>query len=51
MAEEPGAWARHLRELGLEPDLFDIQRSMNVDEGDAGNAFTFRSSADFIDWC
>jgi len=50
MAEEPGAWARHLRELGLEPDLFDIQRSMNVDEGDAGNAFTFRSSADFIDW-
>lgn len=50
VAEEPGAWARHLRELGLEPDLFDIQRSMNVDEGDAGNAFTFRSSADFIDW-
>jgi hypothetical protein len=50
MAEEPGAWTRHLRELGLEPDLFDIQRSMNVDEGDAGNAFTFRSSADFIDW-
>jgi hypothetical protein len=50
MAEEPGAWTRHLRELGLEPDLFDIQRSMNVDEGDAGNAFTFRTSADFIDW-
>jgi hypothetical protein len=50
MGEEPAAWARHLRELGLEPDLFDIQRSMNVDEGDAGNAFTFRSSADFIDW-
>lgn len=50
IGEEPGAWARHLRELGLEPDLFDIQRSMNVDEGDAGNAFTFRSSAEFIDW-
>ena len=50
VGEEPGTWARHLRDLGLEPDLFDIQRSMNVDEGDAGNAFTFRSSVDFIDW-
>ena len=50
VGEEPSAWVRHLRELGLEPDLFDIQRSMNVDEGDAGNAFAFRSSADFVDW-
>jgi len=50
VGEEPGAWGRHLRDLGIEPDLFDIQRSMNVDEGDAGNVFTFRSSADFIDW-
>ena len=50
VGDEPGNWVRHLRALGLEPDLFDIQRSMNVDEGDAGDAFTFRSSADFIDW-
>lgn len=40
---ELGQWTRHLRELGLEPDLFDIQRSMNVDEGDAANPFTFRT--------
>lgn len=47
---ELGQWTRHLRDLGLEPDLFDIQRSMNVDEGDAANPFTFRSPAEFINW-
>jgi hypothetical protein len=47
---ELGQWTRHLRDLGLEPDLFDIQRSMNVDEGDAANPFTFRTSAEFVNW-
>jgi hypothetical protein len=50
VGDEQGVWIRHLRDLGLEPDLFDIQRSMNVDEGDAANAFTFGSAKQFIDW-
>nr|WP_042374654.1 hypothetical protein [Streptacidiphilus neutrinimicus] len=45
-----GEWTDHLRSLGLEPDLFAIQRRMNADEGDAARAFTFKSSKEFIDW-
>ncbi|MCK9925846.1 hypothetical protein MXD62_01505 [Frankia sp. Mgl5] len=43
-------WADHLRSLGIEPDLFAIQRRMNADEGDAADAFRFRSSRDFVEW-
>ncbi|SHG16810.1 Chromosome segregation ATPase [Jatrophihabitans endophyticus] len=50
IGEDQGQWVTHLRSLGLEPDLFDIQRRMNVDEGDAANAFAFKSSAEFIEW-
>jgi hypothetical protein len=47
---EVGAWSQHLRNLGIEPDLFAIQRRMNADEGDAANAFKFTSSKDFVEW-
>jgi hypothetical protein len=47
---EVGEWERQLRTLGIEPDLFAIQRRMNADEGDAASAFKFKSSKDFVDW-
>ena len=47
---EVGEWGAHLRELGIEPDLFAIQRRMNADEGDAARAFKFKSSKEFVDW-
>lgn len=47
--DAPGEWTRLLRERGLEPDLFDIQRTMNADEGDAANAFQYKSSRDFVE--
>jgi len=43
-------WRDHLRERGIEPDLFDIQRRMNVDEGEAAKAFKYASSKDFVNW-
>ncbi|WP_138733590.1 hypothetical protein [Modestobacter excelsi] len=48
--DQVGDWATHLRALGIEPDLFAIQRRMNADEGDAASAFKFRSSKDFVEW-
>lgn len=48
--DDQGRWRRHLRESGLEPDLFDIQRRMNVDEGEAAKAFKYTSSKEFVDW-
>ncbi|AXH93553.1 hypothetical protein ACFWDZ_25860 [Micromonospora aurantiaca] len=50
VGQEVGEWARHLRETGIEPDLFGIQRRMNADEGDAANAFKFASSKEFVEW-
>lgn len=47
---EVGEWAKHLRDIGIEPDLFSIQRRMNADEGDAAAAFKFKSSKDFVNW-
>ena len=47
---EVGAWADHLRDTGIEPDLFGIQRRMNADEGDAASAFKFKSSREFVEW-
>ncbi len=50
LGDDQGKWRRHLRERGIEPDLFDIQRRMNVDEGEAAKAFNYSSSKDFVDW-
>lgn len=50
LGDDQGGWRRHLRDRGLEPDLFEIQRRMNVDEGEAAKAFKYRSSKEFIDW-
>ncbi|MEU9028127.1 hypothetical protein AB0D46_11405 [Streptomyces sp. NPDC048383] len=43
-------WERHQRGLGLQPDLFDIQRRMNAKESDAAAAFTTNSADAFVDW-
>ncbi|MDN3356836.1 hypothetical protein [Actinomadura sp. DC4] len=45
-----GAWESHLRRLGLEPDLFAVQQAMNVDEGDAVEAFKTTTGRQFIEW-
>lgn len=44
------AWTEHLDALGLDYVRFKFQRAMNVDEGEAAGAFTFKSNPDFIDW-
>jgi hypothetical protein len=43
-------WTDHLTSLGLDPELFRYQRRMNAGEGEAADAFTFRSDEAFIDW-
>lgn len=45
-----GAWESHLRRLGLEPDLFAVQQAMNVDEGDAAEAFKTTTGRQFVEW-
>ncbi|MDR1264286.1 MAG: hypothetical protein LBK42_01635 [Propionibacteriaceae bacterium] len=50
LGEEQTRWREHLREQGIEPDLFNIQRRMNADEGEAAKAFKYTSSKDFVDW-
>jgi len=50
LVDDQGGWRAHLRDRGIEPDLFDIQRRMNVDEGEAAKAFKYTSSRDFVDW-
>jgi hypothetical protein len=45
-----GLWTAHLGNLGLDPELFNYQRKMNAGEGEAADAFTFRSDEAFIDW-
>ena len=50
LGDDQGRWRAHLRERGIEPDLFDIQRRMNVDEGEAAKAFKYASSREFVDW-
>ncbi|MEA5455254.1 hypothetical protein SPF06_11020 [Sinomonas sp. JGH33] len=50
LGDDQGRWRGHLRERGIEPDLFDIQRRMNVDEGEAAKAFKYSSSKEFVDW-
>lgn len=43
-------WESHLRGLGLEPDLFAVQQAMNIDEGDAADAFKRSSGKQFVQW-
>ncbi|MFR9792610.1 hypothetical protein ACL07V_28790 [Streptomyces sp. MB22_4] len=43
-------WEKHQRTLGLQPDLFDVQRRMNAKESDAAAAFTTTTSDAFVDW-
>lgn len=50
LGDDQGRWRDHLRERGIEPDLFDIQRRMNGDEGDAAAIAQFTSSKAFVDW-
>lgn len=45
-----GEWDNHLRRLGLEPDLFAVQQAMNVDEGDAAEAFKTTTGRQFVEW-
>ncbi|MFF4509069.1 hypothetical protein [Streptomyces sp. NPDC001401] len=43
-------WEKHQRGLGLQPDLFDVQRRMNAKESDAAAAFTTNSADAFVEW-
>lgn len=43
-------WTTKLDELGLDPELFAYQRRMNAGEGEAANAFSFKSDEGFVDW-
>jgi hypothetical protein len=45
-----GEWENHLRRLGLEPDLFAVQQAMNIDEGDAAEAFKTTTGRQFVEW-
>lgn len=44
------AWEQHLRGLGLEPDLFAVQDSMNHSEGGAADVFRQTSGRHFVQW-
>jgi hypothetical protein len=43
-------WTAHLESLGLDPELFRYQRAMNVDEGEAAEAFHFKKDDNFVEW-
>ena len=45
-----GEWTEHLDNLRLDPELFSYQRKMNAGEGEAADAFTFRTDEAFVDW-
>ncbi|WP_224275661.1 hypothetical protein [Streptomyces sp. LS1784] len=50
--EEAGQkeWEAHQSGLGLDPDLFNVQRAMNATESGAANAFTTNTSGAFVEW-
>ncbi|MEU9338413.1 hypothetical protein AB0D49_35565 [Streptomyces sp. NPDC048290] len=43
-------WTERLVELGLDPELFRYQRSMNAGEGEAADVFTFATDAAFVEF-
>lgn len=43
-------WRQTLQQQGIDPDLWDIQRHMNVEEGEAAKTFAFANSAQAVDW-
>jgi hypothetical protein len=45
-----GEWTEHLDSLQLDPELFSYQRKMNAGEGEAADAFTFKTDEAFVDW-
>lgn len=46
----PGEWARKLTSLDLDPELFRYQRAMNAGEGEAADAFSFKTDDAFVDF-
>jgi len=48
--ERQGEWTTHLAGLWLDPELFSYQRKMNAGEGEAADAFTFKTDEAFVDW-
>ncbi|MFI1917245.1 hypothetical protein [Nocardia sp. NPDC020380] len=49
-ATGPKDWTDRLGNLGLDPELFRYQRAMNAGEGEAADAFTFKSDDAFVDF-
>ncbi|MGW1788676.1 hypothetical protein ACWCO0_23965 [Streptomyces tubercidicus] len=45
-----GHWTERLTDLGLDPVLFEYQRAMNADEGDAADAFSFSNDSAFVNF-
>jgi hypothetical protein len=43
-------WTTYLESLGLDPELFRYQRAMNADEGEAAEAFHFKTDDEFVAW-
>ncbi|MGQ0776198.1 MAG: hypothetical protein ACT4NY_17525 [Pseudonocardiales bacterium] len=43
-------WTQHLVALSLDPELFRYQRAMNAGEGEAADAFSFRTDEAFVDF-
>ncbi|MET7745940.1 hypothetical protein [Streptomyces sp. NPDC005385] len=43
-------WTERLVDLGLDSELFKYQRSMNADEGEAAEAFSFASDIAFVNF-
>ena len=48
--DRQGEWTDHLDSLRLDPELFSYQRKMNAGEGEAADAFTFKTDEAFVDW-
>ncbi|WP_144121057.1 hypothetical protein [Catellatospora sichuanensis] len=45
-----GDWVAKLDDLGLDPELFKYQRRMNAGEGEAADAFAFKSDEAFVEF-
>lgn len=49
-ADRHNKWETRLTTLGLDPELFEFQRRMNSGEGEAAEAFTFKTDEALIDF-